>query len=80
MQTLKLDLPLLLELDRLWLDEYDELDEEEDDEDDVEDDEDEEEEEDLVRLRFRFPFSRPNRGEDKKIESFHLNKWFIPKD
>lgn len=57
MQTLKLDLPSLVELDRLWLDEYEELDEDDEDEDD----EDDEDEEDLVRLRFRFVFSRPDK-------------------
>lgn len=54
---------LLLELLRLWLDECDEPDEEDCDEDEDEDDEDDEleedEEEDLLRLRFRFFFSRP---------------------
>lgn len=59
MQTSKLDSPSLLELDRLWLDEYEELDEE--DEEDEEEDEDDEDEEDLVRLRFRFVFSRPDK-------------------
>lgn len=76
MITLNLDLPLLLELDPLWLDECDELDEEDDDDDDdEEEDEDDEEEgeedddeEDLVRLRFRFRFSRPvKRGGGKGI-------------
>lgn len=56
MQTLKLDLPTsLLELDRLWLDEYEELEEDEDDE------EEDELDEDLVRLRFRFVFSCPDK-------------------
>lgn len=57
---------LLLELLRLRLDECDEPDEEEDEEEDEdEDDEDaddeveEDDEEDLLRLRFRFFFSRP---------------------
>lgn len=53
---------LLLELLRLRLDECDEPDEECDEDEDDEDDDDEleeDEEEDLLRLRFRFLFSRP---------------------
>lgn len=54
---------LLLELLRLRLDEGDEPDEEERDEDDDDEEDDDEleedEEEDLLRLRFRFLFSRP---------------------
>lgn len=52
---------LLLELLRLWLDECDEPDEEDDVEDDEDEDDEleEEDEEDLLRLRFRFFFSRP---------------------
>lgn len=53
---------LLLELLRLRLDEFDEPDEEEEDdedEDDEEDDLEEDDEEDLLGLRFRFVFSRP---------------------
>lgn len=54
------NLPLLLELLGLQLDDCDELDE--NDADDEEDDEDElEEDEDLLRLRFRFLFSRPEK-------------------
>lgn len=57
----------LLELLRLRLDECDEPDEEEEEEDDDEEEEDDEDdeveedddEEDLLRLRFRFLFSRP---------------------
>lgn len=53
----------LLELLRLRLDECDEPDEEEDDEDEDDEDDDDEveedDEEDLLRLRFRFFFSRP---------------------
>lgn len=63
MQTLDLHSPLLLELLWLRLDECDEPDEDDDDEDDEEDDDelDEDDEEDLLRLRFRFPFSRPKK-------------------
>lgn len=50
---------LLLELLRLLLDESDEPEEEEEDADDDEDDLEEDDEEDLLRLRFRFVFSRP---------------------
>lgn len=54
---------LLLELLRLRLDERDEPDEEDDDEDEDDEDDDDEleedDEEDLLRLRFRFFFSRP---------------------
>lgn len=63
-QTLDLHSPLLLELLRLRLDDCDEPDEEDDDEDDEEDDDDEldeDDEEDLLRLRFRFLFSRPKK-------------------
>lgn len=64
LQTLMINLPLLLELLRLWLDECDEPDEEEDDEDEDEDEDDEDDleeddEEDLLRLRLRLVFSRP---------------------
>lgn len=69
-----LNLPLLLELLRLRLDDCDEPDEEEDDEDeDAEDEEDEleeDDEEDLLRLRFRFLFSRP---EEKTINQSNKN-------
>lgn len=61
---------MLLELEPLWLDECDELDEEEDDdeedEDDEEEDDEDDDEEDLVRLRFRFLFSRPVKREGGK--------------
>lgn len=52
---------LLLELLRLRLDECDEPDEEDEDDDEEDDDDEleEDDEEDLLRLRFRFLFSRP---------------------
>lgn len=62
MLTLNIHLPLLLELLRLRLDECDEPEEEEDDDDEDDDElEEDDDEEDLLRLRFCFLFSRPEK-------------------
>lgn len=77
---MKPHLPLLLELLRLLLDEFDEPDEEEDDEDEDDDDDlEEDDEEDLLRLRFRFVFSRPEWTDDIKIHFWQCHMIIIKK-